>query len=247
HFPLDGNTTDKAGEGSGGKGRRGEFQSGEPGYAPGKIGLAAVFDGKAFIDASDVGNFGFYDKFSLGGWIFPRGGKGGAVLSRMKDGAGENGYSLLLREGKLQLNLVVRWLDDALRVETEEPLAPDRWHHVMATYDGSRLASGVRLYVDGKSEKIKVLLDELNQSFKTGEPFRIGAGEGSESRFEGSIDDVRVYNVTLSPEDARLVASDESITSIAAVPPANRTEQQRRKIQRCFLEKYTSNPIQEAR
>ena len=247
HFPLDGNTTDKIGEGSGGKARGGEFQSGEPRYAPGKMGLAASFDGKAFVDAGDVGNFGFYDKFSLGAWIFPRGAKGGAVLSRMKDGTGENGYSLTLREGKLQLNLVVRWLDDALRVETEESLAPDCWHHVMVTYDGSRLASGVRLYVDGKPEKIKVLLDELNQSFKTAEPFRIGAGEGLESRFEGSIDDVRVYNMALSPEDARLAASSESITSIAAVPPAERTEQQRRKIQFCFLEKYAPKPLQGAR
>ena len=29
---------------------------------------------------------------------------------------------MTLRNGKLQLNLVLRWLDDALRVETEMPL-----------------------------------------------------------------------------------------------------------------------------
>jgi hypothetical protein len=87
----------------------------------------------------------------------------------------------------------------------------------------------------------------LNQSFKSAEPFRIGAGEGPESRFEGNIDDVRVYNVVLLPEDARLAASNESVTSIAAIPPPQRTEQQRRKIQGCFLEKYAPKPVQEAR
>ena len=30
------------------------------------------------------------------------------------------GYGLYLKDGKLQVNLVKRWLDDALRVETEE-------------------------------------------------------------------------------------------------------------------------------
>jgi hypothetical protein len=247
HFPLDGNTTDNINQSAGGKPMRGEFQSGAPEYAPGKMGLAAAFDGKTFIEAGDVGNFGFYDKFSLGAWIYPRGTKGGVVLSRMKDSVGDAGYGMTLRDGKLQLNLVVRWLDDALRVETDRPLASDCWHYVMATYDGSRVASGVRIYVDGKPERINVLLDELNQSFKSAEPFRIGAGEGPESRFEGNIDDVRVYNVVLLPEDARLAASNESITSIAAVPPAERTEQQRRKIQGCFLEKYAPKPVQEAR
>jgi len=246
-FPLDGNTTDQINDGPGRKPRRGEFQDGEPDYGPGKVGLAAVFNGKSFIDAGDVGNFGFYDKFSLGAWIYSRGAKGGTVLSRMKDSAGENGYSLTLREGKLQLNLVVRWLDDALRVETERPLASDGWHHIMATYDGSRVASGVRIYVDGQPETIKILLDELNQSFKTAEPFRVGAGEGVESRFDGNIDDVRVYNVVLPPEDVRLAASDESITAIAAIPSTGRTEQQKRKIKGCFLQQYAPKPLQEAR
>jgi hypothetical protein len=226
---------------------RGEFQNGEPEYVGGKMGLAAAFDGKRFIDAGNVGDFGFYDKFSLGAWIYPKGSKGGTILSKMKDSAEDNGYSVVLREGKLQLNLVVRWLDDALRVETEQPLASDCWHHVLVTYDGSRLAGGVKIYVDGKPEKIRVLLDELNQSFKTAEPFRIGAGEGPGARFEGNIDDVRVYNVVLSSEDAELASSDDSITAIAAIQPAHRTKQQQRKIRGCFLEKYAPKPIQEAR
>jgi hypothetical protein len=117
----------------------------------------------------------------------------------------------------------------------------------MATYDGSRLASGVRIYVDGEPEKITVLVDALNQSFKSAEPFRIGAGEGPQSRFEGDIDDVCVYNLGLSSEDVELSASNESINSIAALPLSKRTEQQSRKIQGCFLDKYAPKPMQEAR
>ena len=149
---------------------------GDPEYVVGRIGLAGDFDGKRFIAAGDVADFGFYDRFSLGAWIYPKGGKGGAIVSRTLEVPQEAGYSLLLDQGKVQLNLVVRWLDDALRIETAESLAPDQWHHVMATYDGSRVARGVSIYVDGKPAKLKVLLDELNQQFKSAEPFRIAFG-----------------------------------------------------------------------
>src|SRR5205085_4321371 len=112
--------------------------------------------------------------------------------SRMKDSAKGMGYSLHLEDGKVQLNLVVRWLDDALRVETADRLPAGGWHHVLATYDGSRLAAGVRIYVDGRPQKLKVRLDALNQTFEVKEPLRIGSGGGGDGRFHGSIDDVRI-------------------------------------------------------
>jgi hypothetical protein len=247
HFPLDGNTTEQSTNAVDAKPQNGKVIDGEPDFAPGQIGLAASFDGKRFIDGGNLAEFGFYDKFSLGAWIYPTDGQGGAVLSRTKDSEKEQGYSLYLENGKVQLNLVQRWLDDALRVETESSLPPNRWHHVMATYDGSRQASAVKIYVNGKPEKLKVLLDELNQTFKTPEPFRIGGGGGPESRFHGYIDDVRVYNTTLPPEAVEVIATSDAITDIAAIPPERRTKPQARKIQSYFLDKHASEAIQQAR
>src|SRR5439155_12859672 len=97
------------------------------------------------------------------------------------------GYSLYLEKGRVQLNLSKRWLDDALRVETESRVAPDHWQHVMATYDGSRVAGGIQIYIDGKPQKLRILLDDLNQDFKTGEPFRIGSLGGAEGCFTGYV------------------------------------------------------------
>src|SRR5439155_15094253 len=122
--------------------------------------------------------------------------------------------------GKLQLNLVKRWLDDALRVETAEPTAAGEWHHIAATYDGSRIAEGVKLYVDGQPQKLTVLLDELNQSFATKEPLRIGGGGGPDARFRGLIDEVRVYSSAVSPEEAKILATPQSLADILAIEPA---------------------------
>jgi mono/diheme cytochrome c family protein len=243
HFPLDNNVGNIAN----GEPKPGKFVDGEPAYVPGRIGQAADFDGKRFIDVGNVGNFTFYDKFTLSAWIYPRGPKGGTILSRMKDTARADGYSVRLEGGKIHVNLVKRWLDDAARVETDRARPSDRWYHVLVTYDGSRIADGIKVYIDGQPEKLKVLLDDLNQSFNTSEPFRIGAGGGPEYRFHGAIDEVRVYNDSLSGEDAKVIANTDAITDIAALAAEKRAPVQATKIQRYFLEKHAPGPIREAR
>src|SRR5262249_3393994 len=102
--------------------------------------------------------------------------------------------------------------------------------------DGSRVAAGVKVYVDGRPEKLKVHLDDLNQSFDTKEPLRIGGGNGPENRFRGTIDDVRIYHRALSPEEAAICATPDSINKIAAWAPADRSTGQAAKLRRFFLE-----------
>src|SRR5262249_21412408 len=196
--------------------------------------------------AGDVGHFGFYDKFSLAAWVRPDGDRGGVLVSRMADEDRGEGYSLHLVGGRLQVNLVKRWLDDALRGETVGRLEPGRWHHVLATYDGSRVASGVRVYIDGKPEKLAVRLDDLNQSFDTKEPLRIGAGAGPANRFRGALADVRVYNACLSPEEAELVATPDAITDILSSPPEKRSPRQVRKLRACFLDRHAPLAVRQA-
>jgi hypothetical protein len=210
----------------------------------GKIGQAMIFDGLSHVAAHDVGAFGFYDKFTIGAWIYPVNGKGGAIASRMVDTDRADGYTFALQDGKLHVQLVKRWLDDAIRVETEASLAPNRWHHVMFSYDGSRVAAGIAIYINGAAQKLKVNLDDLNQSFNTKEPFRIGAGGAS--RFHGMIDDVRIYERTLPPEDVALVATSEEIPDLAAIPAAQRTLGQAHKLRAYFLEQHAPATIQAA-
>jgi hypothetical protein len=223
-----------------------KFRDGEPQYAPGPVGQAAVFDGKRYLDAGDVAGFGFYDKFSCAAWIRADAGQGGTVLSRMTDDDQADGYYLVLHNGRLQVNLVKRWLDDAIRVETERTLPAREWHHVVATYDGSRTAAGVKVYVDGREEKLRVVLDELNQNFATKEPLRIGGGGGSHGRFHGGISQVRIYERILDPEEAAVLAVPDAVTDLLAVPAAKRSREQAEKVRACFLDRYAPVAIRQA-
>jgi hypothetical protein len=164
----------------------------------------------------------------------------------VKDEPEAEGYSLRLVDGRVQFNLVKRWLDDALRVETREPLAPRAWHHIVATYNASRAADGVRIFVDGRSEPLVVQLDELNQSFLTTQPFRIGGGGGPDARFHGRIDDVGVFSRALSSDEAELVATPETITQILELAPGARSDGQAHKLRAWYLENQAPEPIHRA-
>jgi hypothetical protein len=222
------------------------LRDGTPAWTDSPAGKALDLDGKRFLDAGNVGAFGFYDKFTLAAWVYPRGPSAGTIVSRMTDVEEGDGYTLRLVDGRLQLNLVKRWLDDALRVETERTLESDRWHHVAVSYDGSRVAAGVRFYLDGRPVPHKVLLDELNQSFDTREPLRIGAGGGPSSRFRGAIAGVRVYGDRLSVEEVLILATPGSIADLAAIPPAKRSPGVAARLRACFLEQGAPEATREA-
>jgi hypothetical protein len=141
--------------------------------------------------------------------------------------------------------VIFRWTDLGMRVETAEPVKLHEWQHVMATYDGSMKASGVRIYVDGREQKLNVLFDQLIWPLESKEPFRIGAGGGL--RFQGSIRDVLVYNRALSPGEAAVVALRDGVREIAAQAPAVRSRAGQDKLRMCFLESAAPPPIQQAR
>ncbi len=207
---------------------------------------ARYFDGTRYFDGGNAARFGFFDKFSIGAWIAPVGKKGGTIVSRMADTDRADGYSFVLEDGKLHLNLVKRWLDDAIRVETVETVPTDGWRHVAFSYDGTRLASGIRIYIDGKPAKIKVNLDDLNQSFVTEQPFRVGAGGGKDSRFVGSISHVLVYNHVVAPEDVAALGNADPIERIVFIPAAKRSPAQAHKLASYYLDQKAPKAIRQA-
>jgi hypothetical protein len=230
-----------------------KFESGNPAFVESPLGKAAALDGQRFVNCGDVGAFGFFDKFALAAWIHPRGTNGGAILSRMVEqdadsgfASDSEGYSVHLKGGRIAVYLTKRWLDDALRVETEATLASDRWQHIAVTYDGSRQAAGVKIFVNGQPQKTRVLLDELNQTFATKQPLRIGAGGGPANRFHGLIGDARVYGRVLADTEVAAIATPESLDELAARSASQRTPAQREKLRLAFLGTHAPEPIRAA-
>jgi hypothetical protein len=219
------------------------FHDGEETLRPaGRVGVGLELDGKRFADAGNVGDFGFDDKFSFSLWIYPRK-PNGAIFSRMVDEPQGEGYGLHLVDGKLQLHFTKRWLDDALRLETQAPLTTNFWNQIVVTYDGSHMCQGVKIYVNGEAVKTKTLLDELNQSFQTKEPLRIGNAGSKENRFDGVVDGLRIYNRVLDSSEARYLSVPTPLAEILAKPTDQRSAAELAKLRGYFLERAAPEKI----
>jgi hypothetical protein len=220
-------------------------------FEPGRIGNAATFDGKAYLDAGEVADFDIEDRFSISAWIYSDSAPQGAVVSKMVDNPKGKGYGVYLNQGKVNVHLTSVWADDAIRLETEESLAAKRWHHLLVTYSGSRMAEGVHVYMDGKLAANKVEMDSLFRPFNNAgkrfrNPFRIGGGEGPDGCFHGRIDDVRIYARVLSEPEIAALALGESIDSIAAKPEAQRSEIENQQLRWYYLENAAPPDVREA-
>jgi len=234
------------------------LEDGQPHFVPGRIGAAVSFDGQRYIDAGDIANFSYDDPFTLAAWIYATVADG-VIMSRALAGdEGEQGWGLYLVDGKVRVNLSQRWADDGVRVETRDVLPLNEWQHVLVTYDGKRIPAGFRVYVNGQSQALTPLLDGINNPMRTREPLRIGASgsarensgasetDDARPRFQGVIDDVRIYTAVLTPDQAAVVATAESLSEIARIAPASRTAGQSEKLRLSFLDQYAPRPIQEA-
>ncbi len=199
------------------------------------------FDGKRSVALGDTGNFSFYDRFSASAWIRPSSADG-AIVARTRDISAEEdtqsnpGWGFYLKDGRLQVNLINRWLDDCLRIDSEPQVALNEWRHVAFTYDGSRLAAGVTLYIDGKPVAKKIVRDEMNQEIKSKEPLRIGRGLGL--GFQGLMDRVSVWSRALTPEEIEVEAVRERIDRLAAVPEGRRSPAAQRKLDRAYANRF---------
>ena len=68
-------------------------QDGTVTFTPGRLGRAAVFDGKAYLDAGSAADFDIDEQFTLASWIYSDSVPDGSVMSRMADNPKGKGFS----------------------------------------------------------------------------------------------------------------------------------------------------------
>jgi hypothetical protein len=218
-------------------------------FGDGRIGQSLALDGKGFVQGGDIRGFeshGFFDdKYSIALWVYPTAATG-ALVTKASDVFEPNGHGLNLKDGKINYNYVSKWVDEGIRVQSEKTLPLNEWHHIALTYDGTRYAEGVKVYVDGEPWKWQVLLDDLNNPRPLRrEPLRIGGGGGADNRFQGRIDDVRIYERELTAAEVGVLASTASVDEIAAAGATGRSRADADKIRDYFLEHAAPSRIAE--
>ena len=169
--------------------------NGNPLWRPagGKVNGALLLDGIDDYVSADFAWNTWKMIISATAWI--KGGAPGQVIISQADGSGY-GASWLYADssgGKLTTKL----MDPQPALVSESMITDGAWHHIGLVWDGSFR----HLYVDGA----EVARDAATLSYTTpcdgGLYWGVGKNLDAGSFFSGMIDDVRIYNKALTPEE----------------------------------------------
>ena len=181
----------------------------KPDLVPGHMGKALRFNGDNFLTMGEVGDFEYYDQFSVGVWIkhTRKHTRTAGMISRRNGEQKRQGYDLSIeKDGKINVRLIHHAGRHQIHVQTRYPVSANRWHQVIFTYDGSGDAKGIKIFINGIIAPAKILSNTLDgRSILNGNDLLAGHWNHRARKLKdlygfegGSIDEIRVYNKTLS-------------------------------------------------
>ncbi|MBV1887967.1 MAG: choice-of-anchor D domain-containing protein, partial [Urechidicola sp.] len=173
------------------------------GYAPQVIVERSVyFDGAVdYVDMEDALNIN-PSEFTISAWIKRDAADTGlkSIVSK-RDAVYTQGYDFrVLPDNRLQMV----WKNPSTQyITTFRTIPDDEWHHVATTYNGTTL----RLYIDG----VEASSGARSAPVDNDESFYIAAaGKGTPvQHFRGNIDEVRVWDKMLTPDQLRFIMNQE--------------------------------------
>jgi hypothetical protein len=239
------------------------FKEGSPRYLEAPTGQGVAFDGKLFFDGGIHADFrykstskDYRERFTIAAWVFPDSEQSGSIVTKVSDSPAEvennipraGGYGLYFLNSKIHFNMVFRWGEDTLRVETENTLPPRQWYHVVTVFDGTRAADErIRIYVNGLEQKLKFNQRNFFLLFGgTKDTLKIGGGGGPQFRFKGTLDEIRLYSRVLDADEIAILACPDSLEKIAAIPAMERTRAQALKIHHAFVAHAAPGELKQA-
>ena len=204
--------------------------------AGGKFGSAPTIKPGVAIGLGDVGDFSLKQPFSYGAWVkVAKAGLRGAVLARMDAKANSRGYDLFVEDRAFAVHIVDKWSESAWKFMTSNTVKPGTWQHVFVTYDGSGKPSGLKVFVDGKEEKLKNPVNTLKPDGVINAQTDLVVGQRSEgSAFEGAVQDVRVYAQNLTTREVKSLATLPNLLTALTAEASKRSADQ----QKALLDHY---------
>ncbi|MEC7068496.1 MAG: DUF1553 domain-containing protein [Bacteroidota bacterium] len=119
---------------------------------------------------------------------------------------GLKGYSFFINDNKLKFIIARSWPQNAIEIETLQPISIKKWSQITITYDGKGSVGGIQIYINGKKAAVERKGDELYKSilFEPDihtygfEGFKIGSSHKLKAFDGGGFDDLKIYNRELT-------------------------------------------------
>ncbi len=218
HYPLDAVTEGKTPNLTGADGDvRGDLE-----LVDGARGRAVRFDDDYdYLELTEAGLFERTDAFTASIWL--RMEQSGDYTKILGNAFHKNtywrGWELFVDSlSRFSVRLIHAKPHNYIHVRTDQAVGTGEWTHVAVTYDGSSRAAGLRLYIGGTAQPVTAAYDNLYKSihpvdhhYKPTElALRVArsyrAFGGNDGIYRGSMDDLRLYDRALVPEEIALLA-----------------------------------------
>jgi len=205
-------------------------------------GKALHLNGDEWLDLKPVGVFRKSDPFSIGIKVFiPKDLKEGVIFHKCIAERLYNyrGYHLYLKDNKLELSMAHSAPSNAITKITTKPVNKDQWLQLMCTYDGSGNANGLKLYLDGEELTMETTMNQLTKDILiySGEQpgLQVGAWNRGWGLKDGKVDDILVYDRTLTAFEVKLVSGNADWATIVSHRPEQLSPQDKQVLSAYFF------------
>ncbi|NNE75655.1 MAG: DUF1549 domain-containing protein, partial [Pricia sp.] len=218
--------------------------------AEGYSGKGLLLDGDTWLDMGQLGIFRRNEPFSVGIRVFvPSDLETGFIFHKHYSTQlhSYRGYSLSLRENKIELLMAHVWPDNAIVERSLKDIPKDQWVQLTMTYDGSSTAEGLKVFVDGLEQKTTVVNDNLYKDiiFNSYEdyiykhPIEPGLQIGAIWRGKGiggaKVDDILVFDKELAAIEVAQIAKPELLEPLLTKSSKDLSERERKSLTQYFL------------
>ena len=207
----------------------------------GLLGPAPKLNTSGTLKLGDVGDFAFEQPFTAGAWVKTANKNTAAIIARMDNQHGHRGWDIFQNSDSFAVHIIDQWPDNALKVVIDgAAVRTGEWQHVMFSWDGSGKVDGITMYLDGEPKATRTAKNTLQEgaSINTDVPLRAGQRQTSSHLQGGSVQDVRLYNRVLTPEEIRIVAQLGPIQRIIKVASGERTSEEDQRLYDYYLKNH---------
>jgi hypothetical protein len=175
-------------------------------WIPGKVGsnaLTFLLTTPKYIDLGNFASFERTDSFSIECWFKISVIFGGLyhLASKMENADPFKGWSLRINTEKIEFILSSKFNDPGqslLRIRTINGFNDGNWHHLIVTYPGNSLASGVKIYVDKVSEALITVVDNLSGTIINAINLNFASRAGGSWAYTGDLDEIVIWTKELT-------------------------------------------------
>jgi hypothetical protein len=163
--------------------------------AAGKHGNALLANGDSIVSLPDLKLRQAHQPFSFTLWLKPAETYPQAIVLSKSTNSGANysGYTLSLENGRLHWTMAKEFPGCAASIASAESIPTGEWTHITVTNDGSRKASGLKIFINGAPATTTVICDSFTKEITLGETIVLAAKGSQPGLRGGMIDDFAVH------------------------------------------------------